>query len=513
MRRDGNKTSLWQEAATFQPEEPTSPTGYDVVVVGGGMTGMVTALLLQKHGRKCVLAEAFNLGFGTTGGTTAHLNTLLDTPYTTIAKNFGKEASRIVAAAASQAIRDIEGNIASLNIDCEFSRADAYLFSQTESETKELRDILDAAKEAGLDASFTMELPLPVAFESAARFKDQAKFHPIQYLHGIARAFENLGGCIMENCRVTGVDEAEGALSITTSRGVFSAEKIVYATHIPPGVNILHLRCAPWRSYAMAMKLEGDSYPDGLVYDMKDPYHYYRSQRIGNETYLIAGGKDHKTGADENTDQLFTQLRAHVQRFFDVAEVTHQWSSQYFESADGLPYIGLLPGQNENFYVATGYGGNGMIYSHVAAREISQLILNGESAYDNLFTPSRIKPIAGFNNFVSHNADVVKHFVGKWFGIEQLEELSQLAPGEGKVVTLEGKLVALAKDDNGKIHAVSPICTHLKCNVSWNSAERSWDCPCHGARYSTEGKVLTGPADRDLEVIALRELLESSSEK
>jgi Rieske Fe-S protein len=268
----------------------------------------------------------------------------------------------------------------------------------------------------------------------------------------------------------------------------------------------LHLRCAPWRSYAIAVKLANDRYPEGLIYDMKDPYHYYRTQKIGGESYLIAGGNDHKTGSVENTDHEFTSLRAHVGQIFDIAEVTNQWSSQYFEPADGLPYIGLLPGESENFYVATGFGGNGMIYSQVAAREISHHIITGESYYNDLFSPSRIKPIAGFSNFVSHNADVIKHFVGKWFGVQHIEQLAELAPGEGKVVTLDKTLIAVCKDDSGKLHAVSPVCTHLKCNVSWNSTERSWDCPCHGARYSVDGKVITGPADKDLELIELRAL-------
>ena len=511
MNRDGAKQSLWQDEASFVPKQQNFiGTHYDVVVVGGGMTGVVTAYLLQKQGRRCLLAEAHNLGFGTTGGTTAHLNTIMDTPYSTISSKFSKEASRIVRKGASEAINLIEEHIRSLGIECEFSRTDAYLFSANENETKELDDILKASQDAGVEAEYTTQLPLPVAFEKAVCFKDQARFHPIRYLYGVAAAFEREGGHIVEQCRVTNVDESKEMLSISTTQGQFTAKNIIYATHIPPGINLLHLRCAPWRSYAMAVKLANEQYPDELIYDMKDPYHYYRTQRIDGVPYLIVGGKDHKTGADHDPEQSFLALRAHVQRIFNISEITHEWSSQYFDSADGLPYIGVLPGASDRVYVATGFGGNGMIYSHIAAVELSHYLLNGKSYYNELYVPSRVKPVAGFTNFVTHNADVIKHFVGKWFGVEQLEELAQLAAGEGKVVTLDGKRVALSKDIDGKIHAVSPICTHMKCNVSWNGAESSWDCPCHGARYSVDGRVLTGPADHDLEMIELREVLLSS---
>lgn len=513
MKRDGNNISLWQELPAYNPTTTNLKTsGYHVVIVGGGMTGVTTALLLQLSGVECLLVESHNLGFGTTGGTTAHLNTLLDTPYTTINKNFSENASRIVASAAAEAINTIENNIKKFNIECEFERTKAYLFSQEEKESKELIDIYEACKEAGLQVGLSNDIHIPVAFEKSIVVEGQAKFHPMKYLFALAKEFEKLGGHIQTDCRVESVKQVDDELLITTSGGVISAKNIVYATHIPPGVNILHLRCAPWRSYAMALKLKTNNYPRTLLYDMKDPYHYYRSQVIDGENFLIVGGKDHKTGHTKNTYEPFLRLRAHVEGIFQVEKVTHQWSSQYFESADGLPYIGVLPGHTGNYFVATGFGGNGMIYSHVAAKEITNLIVSGKSAFDDLFSPGRIKPIAGFSNFISHNADVVKQFVGSKLAFQQLDELADLAPGEGKVVSIEDQSVAIAKDINGKIHAVSPVCTHLKCNVEWNGTEHSWDCPCHGARYSLDGKVLTGPASHDLERVEWIKLVETHSE-
>jgi hypothetical protein len=497
INRDGKNPSLWQDV-NFKAKVVKLSERYDIVIVGGGMTGVVTALSLQRAGKNCLLVEAHNIGYGTTGGTTAHLNTLLDTPYTTIEKNFNRDASVTIANAAKDAIQAIEKNIAQFSIDCEYEQSSAYLFSQEEKETQELHQIFEAAQNAGVIASITKELPIPTPFECVMRVEGQAKFHPLKYLVALAKAFENASGQILENCLVEQVDNRNDKIEIVTSQGVTFADKIILATHIPIGVNILHLRCAPWRSYAMAVKLSGFHYPEGLTYDMKDPYHYYRSQKIDGEDFLIVGGKDHKTGEGDNTELPLRQLRAHIENIFNVQEITHQWSSQYFEPADGIPYIGQLPGHNENYMVATGYGGNGMIYSHVAAKELTSMITTGTSAFNNLFSPSRIKPVAGFTNFISHNKDVVKHFIDKFLPTEKLSSYADLAPGEGRVVKIDGAEVALSKDLRGELHAVSPTCTHMGCSVQWNLTEQSWDCPCHGARYSADGEVLTGPTSRNL---------------
>jgi nitrite reductase/ring-hydroxylating ferredoxin subunit len=357
------------------------------------------------------------------------------------------------------------------------------------------------------------QIPIASPFLTAIRVPGQGKFNPLKYLFALAEAFEQQGGTIVTNCAVTDLDEHDGKVQLTTSRGKCSAAKVIFATHIPIGVNLIHLRCAPWRSYAMAVSLQDGKYPDGLVYDMKDPYHYYRTQMIDGKPVLIAGGKDHKTGDCENTETPFLHLHAHIQKIFNVKEVIHQWSSQYFEPADGLPYIGALPGYSDNVLTATGYGGNGMIYSHVSARELSNIVVTGRSLFNDLFSPARVKPVAGFANFIGHNANVVKHFAGKLVPAEELASLAELARGEGKIVQYKGTQIAMSKDESGAIHGVSSACTHLQCNVTWNNTEQTWDCPCHGARYSPQGKVVTGPASHDLEEIQLRELIISKQDK
>jgi Rieske Fe-S protein len=337
--------------------------------------------------------------------------------------------------------------------------------------------------------------------------RGQGKFHPVKYVYALAKLFEDAGGVILQQTRVNGIEDTEG-ITIETTNGNFRAANLVYATHIPPGINLLQLRCEPWRSYAIAFTLKNKNYPQDLLYDMYDPYHYIRSQKINGKEYVIVGGEDHKTGDSGNAEASFLRLESYIRKYFAVNEFLFKWSSQYFEPADGLPYIGHLPGHPGNIFVAAGYGGNGMTYSSVAALLLKQMILNKESPYIKLFDPNRIKPVAGFTTFLKHNVDVLKNFFGKWFDKEKLEEFVELAPGEAKVTKYDGEKIALYKDERGELHAVNPICTHMKCSVAWNNAEQSWDCPCHGSRFSFEGKVLTGPADHDLEKIEIKTLVE-----
>jgi glycine/D-amino acid oxidase-like deaminating enzyme/nitrite reductase/ring-hydroxylating ferredoxin subunit len=508
IRRDGTCISLWQDSVDeyYSLNRPQKNFLYDVIIVGGGITGISTGLLLQKAGKKCLIVEAANIGFGTTGGTTAHLNTLLDTPYTTIQKKFGKEDAKLVAKSVKEAIRLIYNNINEYRIDCGFSFANAFLFAKDEKQEKELDEIYEASVAAGIDIGYSDNITVPIDFVKAVKVGGQGKFHPLKYVYGLANEFEKMGGVILQKCRVTNIEKND-TITAETEKGNFRANDLIYATHIPPGVNLLHLRCVPYRSYAIAMTLNDNAYPADLAYDMYDPYHYYRTQRVNGRNYLIAGGEDHKTGHEENTEYSFLKLESHIRQYFSVKEIVYKWSSQYFEPADGIPYIGHLPGSPENIYVATGFGGNGMVYSSVAALVFKEILLNEEKKYADLFDPNRIKPIAGFTNFIKHNADVAKLFVSKLFSGEDLHELAELAPGEAKIVVYNKNKIALYKDEEGQLHAINPICTHLKCEVKWNMAEKTWDCPCHGARYSFDGKLLTGPASHDLESIQLGSLI------
>lgn len=495
--------SLWQAT---QPEyQPTSRWDagkiYDVLIVGGGITGLTTGLLLQQQGKSCLLAEAHNIGFGTTGGTTAHLNTVLDTTYSDIEQDFSKDDAKLTANAAKEAMEMIAEIVAAHGIDCDLEYKDGYLFAQNEKEADELQKILEASLRAGVEMEYVNTVPMPTTFMKAARFGGQAQFNIGKYLSGLAKAYEAAGGVLVEDCVVGAVDNGD-IHKVATTKGEVQCRHIVYATHIPPGINLLHFRCAPYRSYAAAFTLAEGVYPDALVYDMEDPYHYFRTQEVDGTRYIIAGGFDHKTGHNDNTEATFRELEAYIRQLYQVGEMAYRWSSQYYVPADGLPYIGRLPGY-ETLYTGTGYNGNGMIFGTLAGKIITDRILGRENAYEQLFSPGRLKPIAGFAEFVKENADVVSQFVGKRFSYQQVEVLAELAPGDAMLADYEGQKIALHKDAQGRVHALDPVCPHAKCIVTWNGAEKTWDCPCHGARFAPDGEMLTGPARRGLTVVDL----------
>jgi len=507
MKRDGLQPSLWQhDVPDYSSRHTSLPTSsFDIVIVGGGITGITTGLLLQRAGKSCLIAESHSLCFGTTGGTTAHFNTFFDTDYHTIKQDFGEDNAQLLHMAAQQALNLIRENVRQYNIDCNFEEKDGYVYSQNEQQTAYLNDIYQSSLNAGANVEWADGIPVPIPFDKAIVFHGQAQFHPTKYVMALAKAFEEAGGIILQNCKVADIHTGD-TITVNTTLGDIKAHHLIYATHIPPGINLIHFRAAPYRSYALAVTLKDDKYPIGLAYDMYDPYHYYRTQEVNGKKYLIVGGDDHKTAHHINTYECFKSLELYTRKHFDVDEVVYQWSSQYFEPADGVAYIGNLPGNPQNVHVATGYGGNGMTYSHIAALTLSDQILKGSSPYTELLNPNRIKPVAGFTSFVKENLDVVKEFIGKRINQDSIEGLSELAPGEGRVVKYEGKSIAIYKDDNGKAFALNPVCSHAKCVVGWNMAEKSWDCPCHGARYDINGNVLTGPAREGLEVIDLGDL-------
>lgn len=511
MERDGACKSLWQEKMPGYKEETRqliTNQHFDVVIVGAGITGITTGLLLQKAGKSVMIAEAHNVGFGTTGGTTAHLNSFMETPFTTLITNFGEENAKLVARAARQALDLIKRNIDEYSIDCGYKEVPGYIYAENENQAEELEELSEGFAKVGISFSASNTIPVKMPFQKAIEIPGQAQFHPTRYIYVLAKEFEKLGGVLSQNCRVTGVEEKE-MLEVSTSLGEVTAKSLIYATHIPPGVNLLHFRCAPYRSYVIAAKLKNaEEYPQALAYDMADPYRYFRTHEVDGEQYLIAGGEDHKTAHEENTEGCFTRLEAYLRKFYEVDHVAFRWSSQYYESVDGLAYIGHLPGHAKNIFVATGYGGVGMSNSHIAAMLLTDLVVSGKSDYDHLFNPNRLKPVAGFSNFVKEAADVVGNLIGGIFSREKLDSLVELAPGEAKVVAYEGRKLALYKDDGGQLHALSSACTHIKCTVAWNASEKSWDCPCHGSRFSFDGIVLTAPARKDLEVINLEELVE-----
>ncbi len=506
MERDGFNESLWQQGTPGYNAKTAaiSSDGYDVLIVGGGITGIATAYQMQKSGLRCLVAEARTLCFGTSGGTTAHLNNFFDSTYAQFQKTFGKEQTALIAKMANQALDLYRTNVSELKLNCDFVENEGYLFALDDKQAGQLEDIFEASKTAGVAVRNSHSSPLPIPFKKAMIYEKQAQIHPVKYVYGLATAFEESGGSILQHCRVTGTskpeeEDASGQIVVETNLGNIRTRNLVYATHIPPGVNLLHFKCTPWRSYVIACKLKDGNYPANPGYDMDDPYHYYRTQVIDGEQYLIAGGEDHATGKEEDTNAPFDRLENYLRQYFQIDEISKKWSSQYFDPADGLAYIGHLPGAADNFFVACAFAGNGMTYSHIAASLLTSLVKGEKTDESALFSPARIKPLAALGSEMAAGAAVTASLIVDRLKIKKIVEESELERGEARVVKQDGEKLAIFHDEHGKFHTISPVCTHLQCVVHWNKTEKSWDCPCHGARYNIDGEMITGPADRDLE--------------
>ncbi|MDB4918062.1 FAD-dependent oxidoreductase [Mucilaginibacter sp.] len=500
--RDGNNESPWQAALEIDFLKSGSLIAdiHDILIIGGGITGLTAALLLKKSGKNIVLADAASPGFGTTGGTSAHINTFADTTYKEAEEAFGEKGAQLFADAINEGFQIINDNINTYKINCDYESKTGYLYAEDTDQAKQLEDVFHGAKQVGIKVRYTDDVPTPISYVKALQFDGQAQFHPLKYMQGIADAYLKAGGLILTDTKIEDLLTADGVHTAKAGSIKIKARNVIYATHIPPGVTSFNFRCAPYRSYVLGVKLKNDKYPDALIYDMQEPYHYFRTHEIEGQKLLIAGGNDHKTG-HKDPEKAFEDLEMYIRKHYQVSSVKYKWSSQYYIPVDGFPYIGQMPGTAHGIYCATGYNGNGMMLGTIAGKIISDLITGKVSKYEKVFSPARIKPIAGFTEFVKENADVAYHFVADRLSVHETDSLKRIQKDSGKVVEFEGKKVAAYRDAEGTIHALNPVCTHAKCIVNWNQEEKSWDCPCHGARYDIDGKVLNGPAEKDLQKI------------
>jgi glycine/D-amino acid oxidase-like deaminating enzyme/nitrite reductase/ring-hydroxylating ferredoxin subunit len=501
MNRDGNKKSFWQsntmtEKTQIIKEKHTEH--FDTIIVGAGITGITLAKELQNRGQKCLILEKGNVGFGTTGGTTAHINNFFDSSYDEVISNFGEDGAKTLAAAAKETVQYIKNNIIKYHISCEYSECSFYLFSAEDKQNDQLTKIFDAHQIVGIDTVKAHSIPFTLPFENAIEIKGQAQFHPLRYVNKLVKEFEKDGGTVLTETQVSDFENKDGKVKVICNNdGQFSADNLVWATHIPPGNNRFSVLLAPYRSYALTARLENPVTSMAQTADLYDPYHYIRYHKSNDDYFLIAGGFDHMTGDEENTEEHFNALIKYVDDNFRYKDIVAKWSSQYYVPADGLAYIGQMPGE-ENIYIATGFNGNGITFGSMASLIIPDLMEGNISPLSNLLSPGRIKPVASVRNVISEVVNASSHFIKDKFSSEKIKDLDMIAAGEGKIIKHDGDTIAAYRDLNSELHLLSPICPHTGCNVVWNPSEITWDCPCHGSRFSIDGSLLNGPAMSDL---------------
>ena len=485
--------SLWLEGECHQSRPRlTGQVDVDVVVIGGGITGITTALLLGRDGARVAVLEGTQIAGGVTGSTTAKVSALQATVYSKIRSRHGEERAAAYAEASLAGVERVAALAAEERLDCDLARRSAFTYAADASELGTIEDEANAARSAGLAVELTESVDLPYPVAGAVRLDDQLEFHPLRYVRGLADALDRQGSLVFEESRVLGVD-AGRPCRVRTAGGVVSAERVVVATHYPVlDRGLFFALLEPARSYAIAARVRGEL-PHGLSISAGAPTRSVRSHR----DLLIVGGEGHTTGAADASPERYETLERFARRHWDVDAVTHRWSAQDPVPYDHLPLVGAYTPGSSRIFVASGFMKWGLSGGTMAAMLLSDLIAGRANAWVDAFSPHRLS-LRAAPKLAQLNAKVGVEFVGDRLRPAQAGSAVEVPIGEARVVRDGLGKTGVFRDDDGELHAVSLRCTHLGCLLRFNSAERSWDCPCHGSRFDVDGEVLEGPAVKPL---------------
>jgi glycine/D-amino acid oxidase-like deaminating enzyme/nitrite reductase/ring-hydroxylating ferredoxin subunit len=489
-------TSVWTDTIPPQLDHLDGDQTCDVCVIGAGIAGLTTAYLLSGSGKSVFVLEDGEVGGGETRRTTAHLACALDDRYFKVEKTRGKDIARLAAESHAAAISRIESIVSSEGIDCDFQRLDGFLFVPPDRSTRPLKKELEAAHRAGLNDVELVDRAPVESFNTGPclRFPRQGQFHPMKYLSGLVDAIRRNGARLYTGAHVTRVNGGNPVRVETKVGHAVSAAAVVVATNTPiTDIVSIHTKQFPYRTYAIGATISADAVSRALYWDTLDPYHYVRLQ---NDDMLIIGGEDHKTGQEDNPGERFRRLERWARKRFPIGEVLYRWSGQVIETMDGLAFIGKDPSGLENVYIITGDSGMGMTHGTIGGMLISDQIAGRANPWIEVYDPAR-KPIRGFAEFLKENINVAGQYAD-WVTGGDVDSVEHIQPGTGAIMRDGASKLAVYRADDGQIHAMSAACTHLGCVVNWNKAEKSWDCPCHGSRFDPYGKVVNGPATKEL---------------
>jgi glycine/D-amino acid oxidase-like deaminating enzyme/nitrite reductase/ring-hydroxylating ferredoxin subunit len=493
--------------ATAQlPEFPalTRDERTEVCIVGAGIAGLTTAYLLSREGRPVIVLDDGPIVSGETERTTAHLVTALDDRYFELERLHGAQGARLAAKSHAAAIDTIERIVREEGIDCDFERLDGYLFNPPDGDPDLLERELAATHSAGLANTIMVERAPLGTFDTgrALLFPRQGQFHPLKYLSALASAVVRNGGRIFAHTHATGIHGGKSARVETSNGSTVLCDAIVIATNTPVNDRlVIHTKQAAYRTYVIGVAVPAGSVPKVLYWDTADPYHYVRLQpahgAAGASDILIVGGEDHKTGQAENMEARHALLEHWTRARFPMAgEVRFRWSGQIMEPVDALAFIGRNPMDNDNVFIVTGDSGNGMTHGTIAGRLLTDLIVGRPNEWAELYNPSRVT-LKATAEFAKETANMAAQYFD-WLTAGEVEKDRLVPRGTGAIVRHGLKKVAVFRDADGTFHECSAMCPHLGAVVHWNPTEKTWDCPAHGSRFDRGGKVLNGPANRDL---------------
>ncbi len=496
--------SLWSHVSL--PEFPALQRDIDVevLVVGAGVTGITTAYLLGQEGVRVALIDREKVASADTARTTAHLTYVTDERLHQLVSKFGADAARKFWEGGQVAIDTIERIVEETGNDAEFVRVPGYLHARIGREldpkdVQALRKDAELARSFGFDATFTEIAPYSAM--PAVQFSQQAKFHPRKYLKGLLTVIEQQGGLIFENTAFESVDDGD-PMTVRANGHEIRCKYLVIATHNPLmgkkgalTASLFQTKLALYTTYVLGARLPERAVPEGLYWDTNDPYDYLRIEERDDHQFAIFGGEDVKTGQEDDAERVFDRLTRRLHEVLPQARIERRWLGQVIETDDGMPFIGE---NEERELIATGFGGNGWTFGTLSALMARDRFLGRNNPWFSLLAVNRSQFHGGTWRYVQENVDYPYYFLRDRLRRPELDGLEQVGPGEGGIVGYQGKKVAAYRDESGKLTLLAPQCTHLKCLVKWNSADRTWDCPCHGSRFRSTGEVLGGPAEQPL---------------
>lgn len=491
--REGTLQSLWRRTTPTPYRPLVGELNVDVLVVGAGITGVTLGLALAQAGRSVALIDAGEIGAGSTGGSTGNLYTTVSDGVANLIEKWDVDSMRRVVTARRWAVETIAAAAAQYRIACGFARCPLYWQATSEASAVDMQDEFIALRRCGLSPRIEDSIrPCQGWHVGPALVLDgQAQFDPMCYLDGLAQEANNSGCRIFTHTPALSVDH--DTREVETPSGRVRAGEIVLATHTPSGFHPVQAGMVVKREYGLAYRNPGAPWSPGIFWTRGEQRLSVRPFDAMEGSYLIAVGESHQTGRHDSNLAL-ENLETQAGLCLGELAPAYRWSAQNFRSPDGLPYIGRDP---MGSFIATGFAADGLVYGTLAAHIIADRLLCRDNPYGDLFDAGRFTPIKSARGAAEEIATMVTALAGDYLSGGDRAELD-LAPGSAAIVEVDGDKVAAYRDPGGVLHVLSPVCSHLKCQVHWNAAEISWDCPCHGSRFSPDGSVLEGPALKPL---------------
>lgn len=470
----------------------------DVVIVGGGIVGITSAYLLACEGLKVALLEADKLLNGTTGHTTAKVTAQHGLIYNELIQNIGKSKARLYYEANTKALAFIRETVNQFNIDCDFSDQDAYLYATTQKYADKLQKEADAYGTLGIDGDMVDKIPFNITIKNGLVMKNQAQFHPLKYLAHLLEVIREKGGQIFEGTRAVNVETGQHPTVLTREGKSVTGNYVLACSHFPfyEGLGLYSSKLHADRSYVLAVKTS-TNYPGGMYISADEPIRSLRSTPVDGQQLVLIAGESHQTGQGIPTMEHYKALETFGQQVLGLDKIVYRWSAQDLVTLDKVPYIGSLTAKHPRILMATGFRKWGMTNGTVAALLFRSTILGKTNPYQQVFQPSRFYVNPSLKNFLVENADVVSHLIKGKLAVPN-EKVENLSNGEAAIIHMDGQRKGAYKDENGDVHIVDTTCTHIGCEVEWNDGDRTWDCPCHGSRFSYTGQVIEGPAEKPL---------------